>query len=248
VNTRQAKSEWQRAGRSGWHYLFVFISVAVAGAVWCAIWLPFFALRKSLVPSDAFLFGGMTVGDALLYAIPVFPALAMSMLPGRFLIRLIPSARLTLEPELGDHTKTTRQQAKLAKWGVITFAAGLPFYFIGAVNFWAISPKLIKVRPIFSATLHSYDWSEVREIETGCTTGRYTNYHLILSLADGTRIDLLRDNFGGFADAYPKIQSALERQSYGFSNAGLASASCMSGLGPHWQEMLTLPPTCSPDR
>ena len=228
--------------------MFIFISVAVAGAAWCAIFLPFYALRKKLVPSDAFLFGGMTVGDIFLYAIPVFPALAMSVIPGRLLIRLIPAARVTLEPELGDDAKTTHQQATLAKWGVITFAAALPLYFIGAVNFWSISPKLIKVRPIFSAAVHSYDWSEVREIETGCTTGKYTSYHFILDLVDGTRINLLRNDFADFADAYPKIQSALEGRAYSFSDARLVSSSCMSGLGPHWQEMLTRPPTSGSDR
>jgi hypothetical protein len=243
MNTKQAKAERERARRSGWHYLFVFISVAVAGVTWCAIFLPFYSLRKSLAPSDAFLFGGTIVGNIFLYAISFFPALAMSQVPGRFLVRLIPAARVTLEPELGDDTKTTHQLARLAKLGLIALAAVLPLCFIGAVSLWSTSLKHIKVRPIFSAAVHSYDWSRVRKIETGCTTGRHTNYHFILDLDDGTRIDLLQDDLSTFADAYPKIQSALAGQSYSFSNAGLVNPSCMSGLGPRWLKMLTLPPT-----
>jgi hypothetical protein len=248
MNTKQAKAERERASRSGWHYLFVFISVAVAGLVWGAILLPFYALRKSFVPPDAFLFGGTLVGNIFLYAIPVLPALAMSLVPGRFLVRLIPAARVSLEPELGDDAKTTYQLVRLAKWGAITFAAVLPLCFIGAVSLWETSPTVIKIRPIFLATVRSYDWSGVREIETGCTTGKYTNYHFILDLADGTRIDLLQDDSWSFEDAYPKIQSALQGQFYTFSNAGLVSGSCMSGLGPRWRKMLTLPPTIGSDR
>jgi pimeloyl-ACP methyl ester carboxylesterase len=107
---------------------------------------------------------------------------------------------------------------------------------------WAITPARIEVRPIFSATVHSYDWSSVREIETGCTRGRSANiFQFVLNLGDSTRIDLMQLDELGFLAAYPKIQVALEGHSYGFSN-GFVTSHC-GYPGPGWQRILSQPPT-----
>jgi len=113
------------------------------------------------------------------------------------------------------------------------------------MSIWATTPTRIEVRPIFRATVNSYDWSRVSKIETGCTYGknRDVSYHFVLDLADGRRIDLMQDNYWSFAAAYPKIQLALEGRSYEFSNTGFVESSCASNPGPRWQEMLTRPPT-----
>jgi len=233
-----------RASRGGWHYLFVFISVAASGLVWGAILLPFHAFRKSLVPPDAFLSGGTVFGDVFFYGLPIIPALTIGMILGRFLVRLIPPARTALEPELGENTKIVSRQHKYAKWGLVALIVVLPLCFLGAMGIWATTSTRIEVRPIFSTTVHSYDWSRVSEIETGCTKGRNSvNYHFVLDLADGTPIDLMQDQEWNFETAYPKIQSALEGRSYGFSNAGFVGASCATYTRPSWQEMLTHPPT-----
>src|SRR5579864_2429573 len=181
-----------RASRSGWHYLYIFISVAAAFAVWSTIVLPFYALRESLAPPDAFLSGGTVFGNAFLYSSPIYSALAIGMILGRFLARLIPAARTALEPELGEDTKIVSGLNKYARWGLLALIVVLPLCFFGAMSIWATTPARIDVRPIFSATVHSYDWSRVSEIETGCTKGRNNvNYHFVLDLADGTRIDLM---------------------------------------------------------
>ena len=146
-----------RASRSGWHYLLVFISVAASGAVWGTILLPFYALRESLVPLDAFLSGGTVFGDVFFYGLPIIPALTIGMILGRFLVRLIPAARTALEPELGENTKIVSRQHKYAKWGLVALIVVLPLCFLGAMSIWATTPTRIEVRPIFSTTVHSYD-------------------------------------------------------------------------------------------
>ena len=237
------REERVRASRSGWHYLYLFISVAGAAAVWGTILLPFHELRKNLVPPDAFLSGGTSFGDTFLYPLPIFPALAIGIILSRFLVRLIPAARTVLEPELGENTKLASRLNKNARWGLLALIVVLPLSYFGALSIWATSPTRIEVRPIFSATVRSYDWSRVGGIETGCTNGRHgVNYHFVLSLADGTDIDLMQDQEWSFEVAYPKIQLALAGRSYGFSNAGLA-ASCATDMRPSWREMLTYPPT-----
>jgi hypothetical protein len=233
-----------RARTSGWHYLFVFISVVASGAVWGAILLPLYALRKSFVPPDAFLSGPTNVGTFFFVLPPMFSAMAIGMIVGRSIVRRIPAARTVLEPELGDDTETVVSLTRYARWGRRALVAVLPLCFFGAMSTWAITPARIEVRPIFSATVHSYEWSRVREIETGCTRGRAgPNYHFVLRLADATRIDLMQNDPSDFAAAYPKIQSALEGRTYGFDHDGVVAARCATYPRPNWKNMLTDPPT-----
>jgi hypothetical protein len=223
-----------RVRSSGWHYLYVAISVAASAAVWAAILLPFYALRKSLVPPDAFLSGGTSFSNFLLVLPPMYSALAIGLGLGRSIVRRIPAARTALEPELGDEH---------AKRGRLALIAVVPLCFFGAISTWATTPTRIEVRPIFSATAHSYDWSSVRKIETGCTRGRGTTYHFVLELADATRIDLMQEDPWGFAAAYPKIQLALRGHSYGFDNSEVVGAPCATYARPNWKVMLTERPT-----
>jgi hypothetical protein len=232
-----------RVRSSGWHYLFVFISAAAAGAVWGTIFLPFYAVQKSLVPPDAFLSGGTVFGNLLFWLPPMYPALAICMILGRSIVRRIPAARAALEPELGDGTRTVSSLERYAEWGRVAMIAVLPLCFLGAMSTWAITPVRIEVRPIFWPTVHSYDWSRVREIETGCREGKSTSYNFVLELADGTHIDLMQNDPWGFEAAYPKIQSALVGRSYGFSNDGVVAAPCATYAPRSWKEMLTEPPT-----
>jgi hypothetical protein len=117
--------DWARLG--GWPFLFVFIGAA-SYAVWGAILLPFYALRKSLVPPDAFFSGGggTGVGDFLMMAPPVLSAFAIGMVIGRSVVRRIPPARRALEPELGDGTKLASRLKKYARWGLFALIGALP--------------------------------------------------------------------------------------------------------------------------
>jgi hypothetical protein len=166
-----------RVTRTRWHFLFILISMAASGAMWGAILLPGYALRESLLPRGAFLSGGTYYGDTLFFTPPIYPALAIGMILGRLLVRLIPAARTALEPELGEDTKITSGLKKFAKSGELALVVALPLCLCGAMSFWVTTPTRIEIRPIFSTTASSYDWSSVREIETGCTRDRTVNYH-----------------------------------------------------------------------
>jgi hypothetical protein len=236
-------AEENRARRSGWHYLFLLFSIVAWGAIWGAILLPFYALRLAYVPRDAFFWGETGLGGTFFELPPMFAAIAICLPIGRFFVRLIPAARTALEPELGDDADITSSINNLAKWGRVALIVVLPLCFLGAQSIWAITPTEIEVRPVFSAATRFYDWSSVRTIDTGCAENRHVSYHFLLGLDDGTRIDLMQNDPFGFVAAYPKVQSALEGHTYGFSNAAFVGTRCSHYPRRSWQEMLTNPPT-----
>jgi hypothetical protein len=238
-----AEAKRVRAARNGWHYLFVLICVAVFFPLYGAIRLPFYLVRHILVPSDAFLSGGTSFGNFLFGGLPAYPALAFAMILGRFLVRLIPSTRAALESELSDDSYTTSCLNKFAKSGLLSLTVVLPLCLTAAMSFWSLSPTRIDVRPIFSLTTHSYDWSKITEIKTGCRTVKTTKYDFVLKLADGTHVDLMKDDPWSFVAAYPQVQSALEGQSYKFDNAAFVGSSCGTYPRRSWREILTRPPT-----
>lgn len=231
-----------RVRSSGWHYLFVLISVAAAAGIWVAILLPFSALRANGVPLGAFLSGGTGFGNVFLFCPPIYPAIIIGMMLGRRIVQCIPDARVALEPELGD-TKTVSQLRTYAKGGLAALIVVLPLCGFGAVSTWAITPSRIDVRPIFTTTAETYDWSSVRAIRTGCTEGRGTRYHFVLVLADSTHIDLMQDDPWRFAVVYPRVQLALTGHSYLFDNDGFVRVRCATYPRRSWQNMLTEPPT-----
>jgi hypothetical protein len=121
-------------------------------------------------------------------------------------------------------------------------AVALPLCFLGVNNFWALTPDRIDYRPVLSATTQHHEWSNVEEIETGCSTGKSISYHFVLKLNDKTRIDLMEESPREFSVAYPQIQSALKGNSYRFSSSGLAE-SCVTSAPQRLFELLSKRPT-----
>ena len=95
---------------------------------------------------------------------------------------------------------------------------------------------------MLSATTQHHEWSNVEEIETGCSTGKSISYHFVLKLNDKTRIDLMEESTREFSVAYPQIQSALKGNSYRFSSSGLAG-SCVTSAPQRLFELLSKRPT-----
>jgi hypothetical protein len=130
----------------------------------------------------------------------------------------------------------------VAKFGAVLSVIFLPLNFFGANNFWALSPKRIDYRSMLSATTRRYKWSDVREIETGCYTGKSTTYNFVLTMTDGTHIDLMEESPYDFSVAYPQVQSALRGQSYLLSTPGLVG-SCVARASRRWLAILAKRPT-----
>ena len=133
-------------------------------------------------------------------------------------------------------------QLALAKFAAIAMAVALPLCFLGVNNFWALTPGRIDYRPVFSVATQHYEWSNVEEIETGCSAGKSISYHFVLMLNDKTSIDLMQESPQEFSAAYPQIQSALKGNRYRFSRSGLVGR-CVNSAPQSWLELLSKRPT-----
>lgn len=237
----------QRAQRrqSPWNLLLALFCVMGVGGTWVGIAHLLREYRRLfLTPPDAFLFSGTRIGNILAFVTPIFPSLAIGLIVGNSLIWCIPAARAALDREAAGEKGTSFQssQLALAKLGAFAIAIGLPLSFVGANNFWALTPNRIDYRPMLSASTQHYDWSNVESIETGCSTGKSTSYHFLVTLNGGIRIDLMEESPREFSIAYPRVQSALEGHSYRFSSSGLVGR-CVTSAPPRWLELLSKRPT-----
>ncbi len=234
----------ERRPKSGWNLLLVlFCLVGIAGA-WIGIALVFRSYRILLYPPDAFLFSGTRIGNIFLSVSPGFPSLAIGMIAGNFLLWCVPPARAAMErgaPGAGDRVFRASQRA-LASLGAALAAIALPLCFLGANNVWALTADRIHYRPMLSATTRSYDWSSVKNIETGCSSGKSISFHFVATLEDKTSIDLMEESTREFWAAYPQIQAALRGRSYGFSSAGFVGR-CVASTPRRWLEVLSKRPT-----
>jgi hypothetical protein len=114
--------------------------------------------------------------------------------------------------------------------------------FLGANNFWALTPERIDYRPLISSAAEHYAWADVREIQTGCSKGKSTTYNFVVTLTDKTRIDLMEEKHQEFLAAYPQIQLALRGKNYTFSTWGLVG-NCVASAPRRWLEILARRPT-----
>jgi len=237
----------QRAQRrqSSWNLLLALFCLMGVGGTWAGIAHLIREYRRLfLTPPDAFLFSGTRIGNILAFVTPLFPSLAIGLIIGNFLVWCIPAARATLDKEATEVKRSDFQssQLALAKFGAFAIAIGLPLSLAGANNFWALTPDRIDYRPMLSATTQHHDWSNVESIETGCSTGRRTSFHFLVTLNGGTHIDLMEESPREFSAAYPRIQSALDGHSYRFSSSRLGGT-CVTSAPPRWLELLSKRPT-----
>jgi hypothetical protein len=233
-----------RGGKSGWDFFQSILCLIAAAGIWIGFAHLLLAYRRAQYPPDAFLSNGTRLGNILMYVTPFFPALCLAFLTCNSLVWLFSLTRSTDDPE-----ERTRANARfrsslftLAKLGAIVCAVALPLCLPGANNFWALAPGRIDYRPMFAATVRHYSWSDVEKISTGCTAGKSRTYNFVLTLSDGTRLDLMEESPWEFSIAYPEVQSALTGHPYQFSSAGLVGR-CVAQAPRRWLEILAKKPT-----
>jgi hypothetical protein len=202
--------------------LFVafFCLIGVIGT-WIGLVRFLLRYRRSLIPSDAFLFGGTRTANILMFVTPFFVSIAAGFIVGNFLAWCIAPARRAFNREAAGVKGEDFQSAQLglAKVGIVVSMVAFPICFLGANNFWALTPGGIYYRPMLAATTQHSAWSSAEQIETGCSRSKDSvDYHFEVTLNDKTRIDLMEDSSDEFLAAYPKIQSALTGHRYRFDS------------------------------
>ena len=234
----------ERRSKSAWNLLLVPLCIVGIAGAWIGIVLAFQRYRGLLCPADAFIFSGTHVGNIFLYVAPFWPSLAFGLIVGNLLLWCVPPARTAMEREAaGAEDKVYRaSQLALAKLGAVFAGIALPLCFLGANNFWALTAVRIYYRPMFAVTTRDYDWSSLRSVETGCSTGKTISFHFVVTLGNKTSIDLMEESAQKFWAAYPQIQAALRGRRYEFSSAGLVGR-CVTSTPRRWLEILSKHPT-----
>jgi hypothetical protein len=232
-----------RRGKSGWSLLFPLFSFPAIGLSWYLLAQLFLSYQKILYPRAAFLSSGTRIGNIFMFVSPAFPSIAVGFMVGNALVWCIPRAREALKrkDEKVPGTEFRSSQRGLAKFGWYVSPV-LLFSFLGANNFWSLTAKGIHYRPMVSPLTRHYDWSEVRSIETGCSVSKVVDYHFVMTLRDGTSIDLAQETPGEFWTAYAQIQQALTGVTYQFSAQGLYGR-CLNSGSRRWLELLSQRPT-----
>jgi hypothetical protein len=235
---QQASQSSQRVARKS--PLALILSVPAFAGVWYLLAQVFVKYQSTLRPAQAFLSSGTRVGNILMFVCPCLPSIGFGFMLGNVLERLMQSRETAREESVVYRTS----QIGLAKFGFVTAAVMLPLSFIGANNFWALTPDHIDYREMFSTWTAHHDWGDVVKIETGCSVGKRMSYNFVLSFNNGDAVDVMEESPERFWAAYPEIQSSLRQSRYEFSSAGLSR--CGNAIPRRWFQVLSRPPTGLP--
>lgn len=236
----QARDQRRAARRSPWNLLlFLFAIIAVAGT-WIGMVELLLALRVQFRPPDAFLFDGTRWGNIVTHVLPGFPAIAAGLLCGNVLVWLIPPARraLTIESSHGTNFKSSNRA--LAKGLVLVLAITAPVAMLSATRYFYLTPSHICYRPFWFSPVRSYQWMDVRGIETNCWHNRGVQFTYTLLLSNGTRLGILETS-KDFLHAYPALSSALSPYSYEFTYVG--NPSCLGTVSRRLRVVLANRPS-----
>jgi len=219
LDSQARKAQRLAARHSAWNLLLIFFAVIGVGGTWIGLAELLLALRAQFRPPDAFLFDGTRWGNIVTHVIPGFPAIAAGLLIGNAMVWLIPPARraLTLEGPHGTTFKSSN--LALAKFLIVLLAIATPIGIVGATRYFYLTPSRICYRPTWFNQVRSYQWMDVRGIETNCWHNRSVQFTYTLLLSDGTRLGVLETS-KNFLHAYPALSSALSPYSYDFTYVG----------------------------
>ena len=216
----QARRAQRLAARhSPWNVLLVLFFVIGVGGTWIGLVELLLAVRAQFRPPDAFLFDGTRWGNIVTHVIPIFPAIAAGLIFGNVLVWLIPPARRALTIEGSHGTNFRSSNRALAKGLVLLLVITAPIGILGATRYFYLTPSRICYRPSWFHQVRSYQWMDVRGIQTNCWHNRSVQFTYTLLLSDGTRLGILESS-GDFFRAYPSLSQALSPYAYDFSYAG----------------------------
>lgn len=195
------------------------------------------ALRAQFRPPDAFLFDGTRWGNIITHVIPAFPAIAAGLLLGNGLLWLIPPARRALI--IGGGTNIKSSNLALAKGFLLLLAVVTPVGILGATRYFYLTPSRLCYRPSWLSKERSYQWMDVRGIETNCWHNRSVQYTYTLLLNDGTRLGILESE-NDFFRSYPAFSRALSRYAFEFTYVG--NPACLNTISTRLRLVLTSRP------
>jgi hypothetical protein len=207
------------ARHSAWNLPLILFAVLGVGGTWIGLVELLLILRGHFRPPDAFLFDGTRWGNIVTHVIPIFPAIAAGLLFGNLLVWLIPAARRALIIEGPRGTNFKSSNLALAKFLVLLLAIATPIGIVGATRYFYLTPSRICYRTSWFNQVRSYQWMDVRGIETNCWHNRSVQFTYTLLLSDGARLGILETS-KDFFHAYPALSLALSHHWYDFTYVG----------------------------
>lgn len=215
----EVRARPRAARRSIWNLLLIPAAIIGVGGTWIGVTEMLLALRAHFRPPDAFLFDGTRWGNIVTHVIPAFPAIAAGLLFGNVLVWMIPPARraLTIQDPHGTNFKSSN--LALAKGFILLLAIAAPIGIVGATRYFYLTRNRICYRPSWFNQERSYQWMDVRGVETNCWHNRSVQYSYTLLLSDGSRLGILESS-EDFFRAYPSLSQALSPYAYDFTYAG----------------------------
>ena len=158
---------------------------------------------------------------------PVLPSIVIGFMMGNALVWCIPWARKALERE---SQAAPRAAFRFSQRSLARFAWFLsPVLLLsvrGANNFWSLTNEGVYYRPMFSPAPKRHAWPEVQSVETGCTMYRKIEYQSVMTLQDGTHIEL--------AQKTPSSFGLLTHRSSKLSRASPTGSARTVFLGQVW--------------
>jgi hypothetical protein len=225
----------RRPPKNIWDLVFMPLGVASA---WVLLSLPIFYVRRTGMPSDAFMLAPASEFSFLVFVLGVGLA---SIGPGLLLSNCV---LWTISPLRKQQDKLChgkgREVLKEANRGLFGFSlvillALYPVSFAAGLNYFALAPDGVHYRHYSPARPTIYAWNEIRHIRSKCYRRRAPTGHYEIVFADGRSVDLAAYSEKVFFSAYPGLSASL-RQAPRFDfyfDAG-ASVSCPVSWAPYF--------------
>ena len=203
---------------------------------WVLLSGPIFYIRRTGMPSDAFLLAPASEFSFLAFVLGVGLA---SIGPGLLLSNSMLSAIARLRKQQdklcrGKGEEVLKQVNRgLFHFSVVILLVLYPVSFAAGLNYFALAPEGVHYRHCFSVQPNIYAWNEIRHIRSKCYRRKEPTGQYEIVFADGRSVDLAAYSEADFFAAYPQLVASL-RQAPVFDFYFGASVSCPVSWIPYF--------------
>lgn len=191
----------------------VFMPLGVVGA-WALLAWPIFYLRRTGMPSDAFMLAPASEFSFLVFVLGVgLASIGPGFLLSNSVLWTISPLRKQQDRLCHGKGREVLKQANrgLIRFSLVIFLALYPVSFAAGLNYFALAPDGVHYRQDLSARPTFYAWNEIRHIKSRCYQRKAPAGQYDIIFADGRSVDLAAYSDRDFFAAYPQLSAALRQ-------------------------------------